>query len=179
MHNIYRYNFIHFKDNNIQCSQPLFQMKLLPLQRQMSPCHPSLCLPSNDQDIWIQQQLDPSTSFYHRVLLLFFSVAYSEFSRQVHPRSRGAFSNILPNGHMVVDLPSIRRRNSTWKSRWKLWHQFDVEISTWIWLSKSTKYRWVLHMDFLMLFRSRIDVISVPAVSIVLFPSIFCSGNLF
>ena len=31
---------------------------------------------------------------------------------------------------------------------WKLWHRFDVEISTWIPLSKSTKYWWDLHVDF-------------------------------
>ena len=34
------------------------------------------------------------------------------------------------------------------KSKRKLWHRLDVEISTWIWLSKSTKYRSVFHVDF-------------------------------
>ena len=27
------------------------------------------------------------------------------------------------------------------ESKWRLWHQLDVEISTWIRLSKSTKYQ--------------------------------------
>ena len=84
------------------------------------------------------------------------------------------FDAKIPRGKFVKMTKILKG-----KSTWKLWHQFDVEISTWIWLSKSTKYRWVLHMDFLMLFRRRIDVISVLSVSIVLFPSIFCSGNLF
>ena len=97
--------------------------------------------------------------------------------------------NIL-NGHIFVDSPSIRCRNSTWKLRGnyinferestsKLWHRFDVDISTWIRLSKSTKYRWVLHVDFSMSFRRQIDVTSVLAVSILSFSNIFCSGNLF
>ena len=55
---------------------------------------------------------------------------------------------------------------------------YDID-STWIRLSKSTKYRWVFHVDFSTLFRRRIDVTSVLAVSIVSFPNIFCSGNLF
>ena len=63
------------------------------------------------------------------------------------------------------------------ESTWKLWHRFDVEISTWIRLSKSTKYRWVLHVDFLTLFLRRIEVTSVLAVFIVLFRNIFCSGT--
>ena len=95
-----------------------------------------------------------------------------------------------PNGHIPIDSPSIRRRNFTWKVRrnyidferkstWKLWHRFDVEIPTWIRLLKSTKYRCVLNVDFSTLFRYRIDVTSVLAVSIVSFPNIFCSGNLF
>ena len=97
--------------------------------------------------------------------------------------------NIL-NGHIFVDSPSIRCRNSTWKLRGnyinferestsKLWHRFDVDISTWIRLSKSTKYRWVLYVDFSMSFRGQIDVTSVLAVSILSFSNIFCSGNLF
>ena len=43
-----------------------------------------------------------------------------------------------------VEIPLILKGESTWK----LWHRFDIEISTWIGLSKSTKYRWVLHVDF-------------------------------
>ena len=54
-----------------------------------------------------------------------------------------------------------------------------MEISTWIRLSKSTKYRWVLHVDFSMSFRRQIEVTSVLAVSIVSLSNIFCSGNLF
>ena len=80
----------------------------------------------------------------------------------------------IPRGKFV-EITAILKDESTWK----LWHQFDVEISTWIRLSKSTKYRWVLNVDFSTLFRRRIDVTSVLAVSIVLFPNIFCSENLF
>ena len=61
------------------------------------------------------------------------------------------------------------------ESTWRLWHRFDVEISTWIRLSKSTKYRWVLHVDFSMSFRRWIEVTSVLTVSIVSFPNIFFS----
>ena len=57
--------------------------------------------------------------------------------------------------------------SSTWKSKstWKLWNRFDVEISTWIWLSKSTKYQKVLHVDFSILFRRRIDTTTFLASS--------------
>ena len=74
-----------------------------------------------------------------------------------------------------VEITSILKGESTWK----LWHRFDVDISMWIRLSKSTKYRWVLHVDFSMSFRRPIDVTSVLAVSILSFSNIFCSGNLF
>ena len=47
-----------------------------------------------------------------------------------------------------VEITSILKGESTWE----LWHRFDVEISTRIWLSKSTKYRWVLWGIFLWLF---------------------------
>ena len=60
------------------------------------------------------------------------------------------------------EITSILKGESTWK----LWHRFDVDISTWIWLSKSTKYRWVLQVDFSISFRRQIDVTSVLAVSI-------------
>ena len=50
---------------------------------------------------------------------------------------------------------------------WKLWHRFDVEILMWIPLSKSTKYRWILHVSFSKSFQRRIDVISVLAIFIV------------
>ena len=67
----------------------------------------------------------------------------------------------IPPGKFV-EIKSILKGESTWK----LWHRFDVDISTWIRLSKSTKYRWVLHVDFSMSFRRQIDVTSVLAVSI-------------
>ena len=62
----------------------------------------------------------------------------------------------------VEIMTSIRRGN------------FDVDSTL-----KSTKYRWVFQVDFSTLFRRWIDLTSVFAVSIVLFPNIFCSGNLF
>ena len=62
-----------------------------------------------------------------------------------------------------VEVPRRKFVKITWilkgESTWKLWHRFDVEISTWIWLSKSTKYRWVLYVDFSTLFRRRIDIL--------------------
>ena len=74
-----------------------------------------------------------------------------------------------------VEISSVLKGKSTWK----LWHWFTVEISTWIRLSKSTKYRWVLHVDCSMSLRRRIDVTSVLAVSILSFPNLFTSRNLF
>ena len=74
-----------------------------------------------------------------------------------------------------AEITSILKGEFTWK----LWHWFNVDISMWIRLSKSTKYRWVLHVDFSMSFRRQIDVTSVLAVSILSFSNIFCSGNLF
>ena len=74
-----------------------------------------------------------------------------------------------------VEITSILKNESAGK----LWHRFDMEIMAWIRLSKSMKYRWVLHVDSSTLFGRRIDVASVLAVSIVLFPNIFCSGMLF
>ena len=82
-----------------------------------------------------------------------------------------------------VEIPRGRLEEITLilkgKWMWKLWHRFDVDISTWIRLSKSTKYRWVLHVNFSMLFRRQIDITSVLTVSILSFSSIFWSGNLF
>ena len=66
---------------------------------------------------------------------------------------------------MFVEITSILKGDSTWKS----WYRLDVEISTWIRLSKSTKYRW----DFSMSFRRWIDVTFVLAVSIISFPNIW------
>ena len=70
----------------------------------------------------------------------------------------------IPRGKFVK-ISSILKSKSTWK----LWHWFDVEISKWIRLSKSTKYWWVLHVNFSMSFRRWIDVTSVLAVSILSF----------
>ena len=65
------------------------------------------------------------------------------------------------------------------ESAWKLWHRFEVKISMWIWLSKLTKYWWFLHLDFSMSLWHQIDVTTVFAVSILSFPNIFFSWNLF
>ena len=43
------------------------------------------------------------------------------------------------------------------KFSWKLWHRFAVEVSTEIWLSKSTKYWLVLQMEFSLSLRRRIN----------------------
>ena len=59
--------------------------------------------------------------------------------------NRHRFDIEIPRGKLV-EIISILKDESTWK----LWHRFDVEISTWIPFSKSTKYRWVLHMGFSM-----------------------------
>ena len=64
---------------------------------------------------------------------------------------RNQFDVEIPRGKFV-EITSILKDESTWK----LWHRFDVGISTWIRLSKSTKYRWVLHVDFSMSFRRKL-----------------------
>ena len=84
------------------------------------------------------------------------------------------FNVKIPHGKFV-EISSILKGESTWK----LWHRFDMEVSTWTRLSKSAKYRWVFHVDFSMSFRCQIDVTAVLAVSILSFSNIFCSGNLF
>ena len=61
---------------------------------------------------------------------------------------RHRFDVEIPGGKFV-EITSILKDESTWK----LWHRFDVDISTWIRLSKSTKYCWVLHVDFSLSFR--------------------------
>ena len=60
-----------------------------------------------------------------------------------------------------VKISSILKSNYMWK----LWHQFNVMISTWFWLLKSTKYRLVLHVDFSMSFRHQTD-----ETAVLLFP---------
>ena len=69
-----------------------------------------------------------------------------------------------------VKITSILKDESTCK----LWHRFDVEVSTWIPLSKSMKYHWVFLVDFSMSFRRRIEVTSLLVDSILSFSNIFC-----
>ena len=78
----------------------------------------------------------------------------------------------IPRGKFV-EIAMILKGESTLK----LWHQFNVDISTWIRLSKSTKYWWVLHVDFSMSFRRQIDVTSVLALSILSFANISALGT--
>ena len=87
---------------------------------------------------------------------------------------RYKFDIEIPGGKFF-EITSILKGESTWK----LWHRFDLDISMWIRLSNSTKYRWVLHVDFSVSFRRQIGVTSLLAVSILLFSSICSSGNLF
>ena len=63
------------------------------------------------------------------------------------------FNVEIPLGKFV-EILSILIGESTWK----LWHRFDVQISTWIQPSISTKYRWIFLLDFSMSFRHRIDI---------------------
>ena len=60
---------------------------------------------------------------------------------------RHRFDVEIPCGKFV-EITSILKGESMWKLR----HRFDVDISTWIRLSKSMKYRWVLQVDFSMSF---------------------------
>ena len=80
----------------------------------------------------------------------------------------------IPHGKFV-EISSILKGESTWK----LWHRFDVEISTQIQISKSTKYRQTLHVDFSVSFPCWIYITALLSVSILSFSNIFCSGNLF
>ena len=95
-------------------------------------------------------------------------------SMDTSPSIRHQFDVEISRG-TFVEISLILKDESTWK----LWHCFYVEISTWIRLSKSTKYRLVFHVDFLMSFRCRIDVTASLDVSFLSFSNIFCSGNLF
>ena len=61
---------------------------------------------------------------------------------------RHRFNVEVPRGKFV-EITSILKGESTSK----LSHRFDVEISTWIRLSKSTKNRRVFHLYFSMSFR--------------------------
>ena len=80
--------------------------------------------------------------------------------KQENSSIRHRFNAETPLGKFV-EISSILKG----ESMWKLWHRFEVEISTWIQFSKPTKYRWVFHVNFSMLFRSRIDVTTLLAVS--------------
>ena len=90
--------------------------------------------------------------------------------------------NAVPNGHIFVNSPSIRRRNSTWKVRGnyidfeKLIH---LEIITSIrrgYFNADSTFK----IDEISMSSPRqIDVTSVLAVSSLSFSNIFCSGNLF
>ena len=62
-----------------------------------------------------------------------------EFPMDTSSSIRHRFDVEIPRGKFV-EITSILKSESTWN----LWHRFNVDISTWIRLSKSTKYRWVL-----------------------------------
>ena len=89
---------------------------------------------------------------------------------------------LLPNGHILVDSPSIRRRNSTWKVR-RNYIDFErrihVEIMTSIRRGNFDMDSTFKLDEISMSSPRRIDVTSVIAESIVLFRNISCSGNLF
>ena len=87
---------------------------------------------------------------------------------------RHRFEVEIPRGKFI-EITSILKGESTWK----LWHRLDVEISTWIRLSKSTKYQWVFHVDFSMPFRCWTDVTALLAVSFLSFSNIFWCWSLF
>ena len=106
------------------------------------------------------------TLVFHDVITLISMDTSSSIRHRLDVKiSRGKF----------VEITSILKGETTCK----LWHQFDEDISTWIWLWKSSKYQWILHVDFSMSFRLQIEVTYVLAVSILSFSNIFCSGNLF
>ena len=127
--------------------------------------------------------IPPSGSLGRAVLgkcgkILFSFLSYYMFTSQVPMVTSSSIRhwlNIEIPGGKFVEITSILKAESTWK----LWHRLGVDMSMWIRLSKSTKYWWVLHVDFSVSFRRQIDVTSVLAVFILLFPNIFCSGNLF
>ena len=89
---------------------------------------------------------------------------------------------MFPNGHILVDSPSIRFRNSTGKvcrNYINFERRIHVEIITSI-RHGNFDVDSTFKIDKISMSSPRgIDVTSVLAVSIVLFPNIFCSGNLF
>ena len=108
-------------------------------------------------------------NYISSILTATFALKY-KFSKSIMPKNPTSSAN-----HPMGITSSIH-------------HRFGVEIpggkfveitSIWKRLSESKKYWWVLHVDFSMLFRCRIDVTSLLAVSIVSFPNILYSGKLF
>ena len=85
---------------------------------------------------------------------------------------RHRFEVEIPRGKFV-EITSFLKDESTRK----LWHRFDVDISKWIRLSKSTKYGWLLHVDFSMLFQRQINATSVLAISILSFSKYSAQGT--
>ena len=117
----------------------------------------------------------------------FFVWYYDQFGNLPH---HFVWTIRVPSGHILVDSPSIRRRNSTWKVR-----RNDINFEGWIHMEIMTSIRRgnfdvdsTFKIDeismssprgFFSLFWRQIDVTSVLAVSIALFPNIFFAGNLF
>ena len=97
-------------------------------------------------------------------------------SKDVHNSQWTHLCRFTINSTSKFHVQSSSKLHRFWKTnpRWN----YDIN-STWIRLSKSTKYRWILHVNFSMSFPCRIDVTSVLAFSMVSFSNIFCSGNLF
>ena len=146
----------------------------------------------NDKKVKTTDMISPSETFVVITQLLRVSV-YIIHKKDVSQSTDLTYLNAFPMDissliryQFDVEIPSkfyskFAKISSILKEEftWKLWHRFDVEISKWIRLSKSMKHRWVLHVDFSMSFRRRIDVTSVLAVFILSFSNIFCPGNLF
>ena len=117
----------------------------------------------------------------------FFVWYYDQFGNLPH---HFVWTMRVPSGHILVDSPSIRRRNSTWKVR-----RNDINFEGRIHMEIMTSIRRgnfdvdsTFKIDeismssprgFFSLFWRQIDVTSVLAVSIALFPNIFFAGNLF
>ena len=117
----------------------------------------------------------------------FFVWYYDQFGNLPH---HFVWTIRVPSGHILVDSPSIRRRNSTWKVR-----RNDINFEGRIHMEIMTSIRRgnfdvdsTFKIDeismssprgFFSLFWRQIDVTSVLAVSIALFPNIFFAGNLF
>ena len=117
----------------------------------------------------------------------FFVWYYDQFGNLPH---HFVWTIRVPSGHILVDSPSIRRRNSTWKVR-----RNDINFEGRIHMEIMTSIRrgnfdvdstfkiGEISMSsprgFFSLFWRQIDVTSVLAVSIALFPNIFFAGNLF